>query len=69
MEYQSVNPYDGKTLKKFPELTNEQLETKIATAAKAYQTWKKTSYAQRAVIVAKAAQLMHADIDKFAKLA
>ena len=69
MEYQSVNPYDGKTLKKFPELTNEQLETKIATAAKTYQTWKKTSYAQRAVIVAKAAQLMHADIDKFAKLA
>jgi succinate-semialdehyde dehydrogenase/glutarate-semialdehyde dehydrogenase len=50
-------------------VTNEQLETKIATATKTYQTWKTTPYPQRAVILAKAAELMHADVDKFAKLA
>ena len=69
MAYESVNPYDGKTVKKFHELTHIQLETKIATAARTYETWKKTSYAKRAVIVAKAAELMHADVDKFAHLA
>ncbi len=69
MAYESINPYDGKTVKKFPELTDAQLETKIATAAKTYETWKKTPYAKRAVIVAKAAELMHAQVDKFARLA
>ena len=69
MSYESVNPYDGKTVKKFHELTDAQLETKIATAAKTYETWKTTPYAERAKIVAKAAELMHAQVDKFAKLA
>ena len=67
MAYESVNPYNGKSVKKFVELTDEQLETKIAKAASCYETWKKKSYAQRAAIVAKAAELMHADVDKFAK--
>jgi succinate-semialdehyde dehydrogenase/glutarate-semialdehyde dehydrogenase len=69
MAYESINPYDGKTVTKFHELTDAQLETKIATAAKTYETWKKTSYAKRAVVVAKAAELMHAQVDKFAHLA
>ena len=55
MAYESTNPYDGKTVKKFQELTDEQLETKIATAAKTYEHWKKTPYSERATIVAKAA--------------
>ena len=67
MAYESVNPYNGKSVKKFVELTNEQLEVKIAKAASCYETWRKKSYAQRAVIVSKAAELMHADVDKFAK--
>ena len=67
MAYESVNPNDGKTLKTFPELSDEQLEIRIATAAAAYKTWKKTSYTERAVIVAKASELMHADVDRFAK--
>ena len=66
MAYESVNPNNGQTVKSFPELTDYQLEEKIATAAKTYKAWKRTSYAERATIVAKAAQLMHADVDKFA---
>ena len=69
MAYESVNPYDGKTVKTFSELTNEQLEKKIATAAACYETWKKTPYSKRAVIVARAGELMRANVDKFAKLA
>ena len=51
----------------FPELSDSELEKKISTAAETYEAWKKTSYADRAVIVAKAADLMHANVDKFAK--
>ena len=34
MAYQSVNPYDGKLLKTFDELTDTQLETALATASR-----------------------------------
>jgi len=64
--YQSVNPFDGKTLKTFEELTNAQVDAKIATAQACYETWRHTSYAQRAVIVAKAAKLLHERADEFA---
>ena len=69
MAYESVNPYDGKTVKTFSELTNAQLEKKIASAAACYETWKKTPYSKRAVIVARAGELMRANVDKFAILA
>jgi succinate-semialdehyde dehydrogenase/glutarate-semialdehyde dehydrogenase len=67
MAYESVNPFDGKSVKKFETLTDEQLEAKIKTATACYQTWKKKSYADRAHIVAKAAKLMRENVDKFAK--
>jgi len=67
MAYESVNPNDGKLVKKFEELSNDQLEAKIAVANTCYQTWKKKTYAERAVIVSKAADLIRANVDKFAK--
>jgi succinate-semialdehyde dehydrogenase/glutarate-semialdehyde dehydrogenase len=68
MAYTSVNPYNNKLLKQFDELTDHQLEGKIAAAEACFETWKKTSYAERAKIISKASKLMAADIDKFAKL-
>ena len=67
MSYQSINPYNGKLLKTFPELTNPQLEKALETAAAAYEVWRLKSFAGRAVIVAKAAELMHARVDEFAR--
>jgi succinate-semialdehyde dehydrogenase/glutarate-semialdehyde dehydrogenase len=67
MAYESVNPYDGKTVKTFDEMTDSQLEKAIATAATAYETWRQKTYAQRAVILAKASELMHARVDAFAR--
>jgi succinate-semialdehyde dehydrogenase/glutarate-semialdehyde dehydrogenase len=69
MEYESVNPFDGKTLKTFVELTDQQLESKLTVAQTCYETWRQKTYAERAVIVAKAASLMHEQYDAFAKLA
>jgi len=65
--YQSVNPYDGKIGETFATLTTEQLEDKLALAARCYETWRHTSYAERAVTVAKAAAILHAKADKFAR--
>ncbi len=69
MSYQSINPFDGKILKTFETLSDSQLETKLAAAAACFKTWKYKTYKERAVIVAKAAELMKAHVDEFAKLA
>jgi succinate-semialdehyde dehydrogenase/glutarate-semialdehyde dehydrogenase len=67
MAYESINPFDGKSIKKYDGLTDEQLEAKIAKAANCYEIWKRKSYRERAEIVAKAAELMGTNIDGFAK--
>jgi succinate-semialdehyde dehydrogenase/glutarate-semialdehyde dehydrogenase len=67
MAYESVNPFNGKSVKKFADLTDEQLEARIAKAESCYATWRKRPYAERAVIVARAGELMNADVDKFAR--
>ncbi len=66
MTFQSLNPATGKLLKKFDELTDKELETKIVAAATCFETWRKKTYAERAVIVANAAAIMHAKADEFA---
>src|ERR1039458_7897349 len=65
--YQSVNPYDGKTLKTFEELTGEQLETALRTAATCFETWRHTTFAERAAVAAKAAAIMRARVDHVAR--
>jgi succinate-semialdehyde dehydrogenase/glutarate-semialdehyde dehydrogenase len=67
MTYQSVNPYDGKILKTFEEFTDQQLETALETAATCFATWRHTTFAERAAVVAKAATIMHARMDEFAR--
>jgi succinate-semialdehyde dehydrogenase/glutarate-semialdehyde dehydrogenase len=67
MAYQSLNPYDGKLNKSFPEITDAEFEKKLATAQSCFETWRFKSYAERATIVAKAAQLLHEQADAFAR--
>jgi succinate-semialdehyde dehydrogenase/glutarate-semialdehyde dehydrogenase len=67
MAYQSVNPYDGKILKTFDELSDNQLDMAIETAAICFETWRHTTFAERAAVVAKASAIMRARIDEFAR--
>jgi succinate-semialdehyde dehydrogenase/glutarate-semialdehyde dehydrogenase len=66
MEYQSVNPFDNKVVKSFAEISDKELEAKIAAATNCFATWKHKSYAERAKIVEKAATLLHERVDQFA---
>jgi succinate-semialdehyde dehydrogenase/glutarate-semialdehyde dehydrogenase len=68
MGYQSLNPATGKLLQTFEELTDKQLEEKLATATTCFAAWKQTSYAERAKVVDKAAQLLHERAADFAKI-
>jgi succinate-semialdehyde dehydrogenase/glutarate-semialdehyde dehydrogenase len=67
MQYQSVNPNNGKSVKEFSLLSEAQLEAKIAVAAACFQTWRHRPYSERATIIGRAAQIMRFDVDRFAK--
>jgi succinate-semialdehyde dehydrogenase/glutarate-semialdehyde dehydrogenase len=67
MTYQSVNPYDGKVSKTFPELTDKQLDAAIAASAACYETWRRKTFAERAAVVERAAAIMHTRADEFAR--
>jgi succinate-semialdehyde dehydrogenase/glutarate-semialdehyde dehydrogenase len=69
MQYQSVNPANGDVLQTFKTFDDDQLEQSLATAHACFQGWKQTSYAKRALILNKAAELLRAHVDHFAKLA
>jgi len=67
MTYQSFNPATGKLLKEFDELTQPQLEFKLAKASECYTKWKNTSYGERAKIIAKAGSLLQDRLEDLAK--
>lgn len=69
MAYQSINPSNGQLLQSFDTMTDVQLDQSLAEAQACFETWKSTSFAQRAGILNKAAGLMHAHLDELAKLA
>ncbi len=66
MTYQSINPFNGETVESFNEMTPKELEAAIETAARCFETWRKTSYAERAAIIGKAARLMHENAEALA---
>ena len=68
MPYQSINPNDGKLLKSFEHLSSARLDEALAAAEACFLTWKHKSYAERAAILKKAAALLHAHADDFARL-
>jgi len=68
MAYATTNPYTGKVEKTFREATDAEVIQAIENAHKAFLSWKKTSFAERAKIMQKAADLLRRDLDAYAKL-
>lgn len=68
MAYQSINPYTGDTLATYAELTDQQLETKLAKAHDTYMSWKDTTFAQRSALLNKAIALLKERRDDLARI-
>jgi len=66
MTYQSINPFSGEPVETYNEMSDLELEAAITAAATCFETWRKKSYTERAVIIAKAAALMHENVDSLA---
>jgi succinate-semialdehyde dehydrogenase / glutarate-semialdehyde dehydrogenase len=69
MAYQSTNPYDGKIVKTFDNITDAQLEHKLKTASNCFENdWRHRSFAERKAVVARAAVLMRERAQALAEL-
>jgi succinate-semialdehyde dehydrogenase/glutarate-semialdehyde dehydrogenase len=59
MAYQSTNPYDGKVVQSFDQISDAQLEDKLKAADDCFSSdWRHRSFADRTAILKKAATLM-----------
>lgn len=68
MAYQSINPYTGETLASYQELTDEQLEAKLAKAYETYQSWRTTSFSERTRLLNSAIALFKERRSELAKI-
>ena len=67
MSYQSINPANGETSQTFNETTDQELEAALQTAADSFEIWRDLSFAKRAAIANKAAEILRSRIDEFAR--
>ena len=69
MTYQSTNPYNGKVVETFDEISDKQLEDKLKAAQDCFeQVWRRKSFAQRKTVLSRAAAIMRERSQEFAEL-
>jgi len=64
----TINPATGERVATFDSLSEEQLEEKLARAAEAFETYRHTTIAERAVWMRRAAEILETEQDAFARI-
>jgi succinate-semialdehyde dehydrogenase/glutarate-semialdehyde dehydrogenase len=54
----SVNPATGEVLARHAELSDAELEARLARAAQTFRTWRRRTYAERAALLVRAAEVL-----------
>lgn len=68
MAYASINPYTGELLKTFPDATDAEVAEAIDNAHTTFLDWKDRSFVERGAILQKAADLLRASPEHYARL-
>jgi succinate-semialdehyde dehydrogenase/glutarate-semialdehyde dehydrogenase len=68
MSIATTNPATGEVLKNFEPISDAQLEEKLQRAVEAFTTYRKTTFASRAALMMKAAEILEADKEKFGRM-
>ncbi len=63
----SINPANNELLKRFEELTDAEVDKKIGIAMEAYRRHRKTSFAERSKCMARSAEILEQQTDRFAR--
>jgi succinate-semialdehyde dehydrogenase/glutarate-semialdehyde dehydrogenase len=68
MSYATINPYSGETVATFPFATDDEVRKALDNAQAAFETWRKTPFAERAAVMHKAAEILRRDKSEYARL-
>ncbi|SDS35395.1 NAD-dependent succinate-semialdehyde dehydrogenase [Corynebacterium timonense] len=68
-KYRVQNPVNNEVLETFETATDEQIQDILSRSEKAFETWRQTSYEERAQIVSKAGQLLKERANELAEIA
>jgi succinate-semialdehyde dehydrogenase/glutarate-semialdehyde dehydrogenase len=68
MPIASINPATGETLATFQSLTEPQLEEKLLRAADTFRNYRRTSFAERAQMMMRAAEILEHEKQEFARV-
>jgi succinate-semialdehyde dehydrogenase/glutarate-semialdehyde dehydrogenase len=68
MAITSVNPASGETLKKFSAFNESQIEQALSRAARAFESYRRTSFVRRAQLMMSAATLLEQEKEKLARI-
>ncbi len=68
MAYASTNPFTGEVVATFDTISDAELEAKLAKANEAFQSWRTTTFEERAAIMRRAADLMIERRDQLAAI-
>jgi len=66
--FTATNPTTGEVIHQYPTHTSEEVSTAIEDAQSAFQAWRKTTFAERAALLNKVADLMAEDEERLARL-
>ena len=69
MAFTSTYPADGKLLECFDNISDKEFVAKISAAQSCFEIWRRKSYHERAIIIAKAAGILHERGGEFARIA
>src|SRR5512143_945151 len=68
MSIASINPATNEVIERFESLTDEQIEQKLQAASEAFQRHRKTSFAERSRWMARAAEILEKETNRFARI-
>ncbi len=68
MTIASINPATGETLKIFEALSDSQIEERLRLAVSAFSEFRRTTFADRATRMMKAAEILESDKEKFGRV-
>src|ERR1035441_4204627 len=64
----TINPATGEIVARFDSLTESQLDEKLARAAEAFHAYRHTTFAERAIWMRRAAEILEAEKDAFGRI-
>lgn len=64
MAYATINPFTNEQIKTFPNSTDSEVDAALDAAHAAFLSWRETSFAERAKIMQKAADILRRDSEK-----